>query len=122
MKIKQSKTVAAYVSLIKLSKEMLPAKTAMDLFRLKGKLTPQWDFQREQEALYIGEYAMNDRPENETVRFESEELRNKFVKAMDDVGNTEVEIDFDPVQVELNDFKLSIGDIEALEGFVEFTN
>ena len=122
MKMKQSKAVAAYISLIKISKEMLPAKTAMELFRLKGKLTPQWDFQREQEELYVDKYAIKDQSGDGTIRFESEELRDKFTKAMSDVDNTDVDIEFDRVRVETKDFKLSISDIEALEGFVEFVD
>lgn len=121
MKTTQHKAVNAYIALIKLSRATLKGRVARDLFMLKTKLEPSWNFQKEEQDKYIKEYngTLDD---DGNLRFSNQDDRDQFDKKINEIAEIETEFDIEPVQIKCDDIEISVSDIEALAGFVEFTD
>lgn len=119
MKTTQIKVVGAYIALMKLADKPLNGKTAMALFRLKNKLSENWDFQRAEQEKYIKEFGgkVND---DGKVTFESAEDAKAFDEKLSEISGLEVEVDVPKIEIEYENLELSMADIEALSAFVKF--
>ena len=116
---KQKYIIKAYKSILKIASGELPLSVAYSFFKLKQALTPQWEFQIEQERMLFEKYEL--RQLDGEFTFNSEEDRNEFMQKIEDIGMLHVDIEVDPVHVRLDsDLKMSMEDVENLEGFVVF--
>lgn len=121
MKTTQNKAVNAYIALLKLYRMTLKGKTARDLYMLKSKLEPSWNFQRDEQEKYL-QACNGTADENGTLKFNSIEDRDKFDEKVNEIAEVEVELDITPVQIKCDDVEISGADIEALIGFVDFVD
>lgn len=116
----QNEAVLAYKALDKISGQEVSWKTAYWLMKLKKQLQGQFDFQRECEQKLFEKY--HPVQENEQFRFNSTEDAQNFVKELDDIANIELtDLHIKPVEISENEnLHLTVKDMEALDGFVEF--
>lgn len=118
--MKQFKIIKVYKALTKLGQQDLPIKLAFDLFKIKQALQPQWDFQVDEEnKLSAGAIVKPDG----SVAFDSQEEADAFRQRLIELSSMEVDLKVKPVQVPISipGLKLSMEDIEALDGIVQFT-
>lgn len=120
--MKQGDVIRAYKALQKLSAETLPIKIACKLHRLKTQLRTAWEFQLEEEGKLIDQL----HPiagEDGKLTFQSKEDSDLFRERLSELSQSEADdMTFDPVTVPMMDgISLSADDIEALEGFVMFS-
>jgi len=117
--MKQSQMVNAYKVLENLSKQTMPIKTAYAVHKLRGKLKPAFDFQVEQEERLIEK--LNPKIENGSLFFQNVDDAQEWKDEMIAVGNMESDIEFEPIKISINDdLQISLDNIDALEGFVDF--
>ncbi len=121
--MKQGEIIRAYKSLKKLSDQNLPIATACKIHRLIVKIRPVFEFQVEEENKMLNQL----NPEvkgNGNIEFESVEDAQLFKSRMNELSDLEVEdIEITPVSIVAPaDAVLTPNDIEALEGFIEFTD
>lgn len=119
MKIKNFKIIKAYIALMKLENETLKVTEAMELFRLKKKLSDHFEFYRDQEKKYSEQYG-DKVNEDGTIVFTDNNKKFEFVQKMNELNDMDIEIDIHEVSVTSNDINISMSDIEALDGFVKF--
>lgn len=113
------KVITAYKVLEKMSKQTLPIKEAYALHKLRGKLKTAFDFQVEQEERLIEK--LNPKIENGSLFFQNVDDAQEWQDEMIAVGNMESDIEFEPIKISINDdLQISLDDIDALEGFVDF--
>ena len=124
--MKQSKITQAYKAIGKLYGQKLPLTISHKLWMLKQKLAPTWDFQIDKEQ----EMIMKFNPvfgENGQITFENDEVANQcrteYNKLCNEMGEIEVDLgDYEKIAIKLDDkLELSIGDIDALSEFIDFT-
>lgn len=120
--MKQGNIVQAYRALQKLTAETLPIKIACKLHRLKVQLRTAWDFQLEEEGKLIAKLRPREEQDG-SLTFQNKEDCKLFrdqLAALADMDADDVK--FDRVEMPmLEDISLSANDVEALEGFVAFT-
>ena len=118
--MKQSKVINAYKALTKLGQQDLPIRLAYDLFKIKKVLQPQWDFQVDEEKRATAGATVN--PDG-TVTFASPEAAAAFRQRLKEMGEIDVDLKVQPVQIPLSipGLTLSMDDIDALDCFVQFT-
>ena len=119
--MKQSAIIKAYKSICKLGQQDLPIKLAFDLFKVKQMLQPHWDFQVNEEAQASA--AATKMPDG-SVTFSTKEEADTFRQRLKDLGGIDVELKVKPVRIPLSlpGLMLSMDDIAALDGFVQFLN
>ena len=119
--MKQSAIIKAYKSICKLGQQDLPIRLAFDLFKIKQMLQPHWDFQvNEEEKTSAAAKKMPDG----SVTFSTKEEADTFRQRLKDLGGIDVELKVKPVRIPLSlpGLMLSMDDIAALDGFVQFLN
>lgn len=118
--MKQFRIIKAYKALTKLGQQDLPIRLAFDLFKIKRALQPQWDFQVDEENRMTAGANVNA---DGSVVFESPAEAEAFRQRLKEISAMDVDLKVKPVQVPLSipGLKLSMEDIEALDGFVQFT-
>ena len=118
--MKQSAVIKAYKALIKLGQRDLPIKLAFDLFKLKTALQPHFDFQVAEEKKASANATAN--PDG-SITFGTPEEAAAFRQKLMELGDIDVELKVKPVQIPLSipGLTLSMEDIAALDGFVQFT-
>lgn len=119
----QHHAVEAYKVLVRYSKENFQNRTvALKLFYLKKALKPSWDFQLEQDQVILRACnGVSDDYGNVSFPGDTGENKTKWVEMVNDLATTEVEIDTDPIELKLDDVpRLTIEDMEGLDGFVNF--
>ena len=117
--MKQKQMVNAYITLVRLGGAPMSVKAAHDLYLLRKKLEPTYQFCVEQEQMIVEKY--NGRAVNGTITFSDEETVRHAHAALQELYDLEVEFESDAVTVKLDDIKggtLSVNDLETLEGFV----
>ena len=125
VKTTQHHAVEAYKTLAKYSKENFENRTViLKLFHIKKALFEFWDFQVEQDQVILKACnGVSDSYGNVSFPEDTEDgaNMNKFKGMEADLAATEVEVDVEPVELKLNDVpKLTIEDVEALDGFISF--
>lgn len=118
--MKQSAVIKAYKALIKLGQRDLPIKLAFDLFKLKTALQPHFDFQVAEEKKASANATAN--PDG-SITFGTPEEAAAFRQKLMELGDIDVDLHVKPVQIPLSipGLTLSMDDIDALNGFVQFT-
>ncbi len=117
MKTTQKKAVEAYSAINRLAGDLLPARDALGLFKLKKELQTQYDFQVEQEKKLVE--AFGGQVKDGFVEFADAETAAKFRKEYKDLNETVVDINFEKVKLE-SEPKFTINEIGALCDFIEF--
>ena len=116
----QKEAVMAYKALEKISGQEVGWKTAYWLMKLKKQLQGQFDFQRECEQKLFEKY--HPVQDGGQFKFNSTDEAQAFVKELEDIGNIELtDLHIKPVEIpERENLHLTVADMEALDGFVEF--
>ena len=120
--VKQSKIVKAYRALAALAETDIPLRASYQIFLLKKILEPHYLFQAEKEKKMLdglGGIVNKDG----AIKFKQADAVNKFKNTIKELGDIDVEIDFEPVILDMNqmeDLKMKANDIECLDGFVKF--
>ena len=120
--MKQNKLVRAYKSLNKLANQELPITIACKVHRLIVSIRPAWEFQVSEEEKILGRL----KPEVLTggdLQVKSVEEAQEFKTRAKEIGDIDVDdITIVPIAIPANiDAALTPNDIEALDGFIEFT-
>lgn len=124
MKAKQKQAIEAYKTLTKYGKTKFPKnETALKLFRVRKALADAWEFQIEQENAIMSACAAHTDQRGDVVFSDNEEEnRAKMIVMMNDLRNTEIDLDYEPIDIPLDDIPdIVMDDIEALDGFVKFS-
>lgn len=113
--IKQGKIIMAIKTLDKLKSQQMALSLSYRIYKLRKELQPHWDWQVEQEMQMMEKYG----EPNETGVTIKQEARADFDSALALIVDTEVEQDWNPVEIAVNeDLMISVEDIEALDGFI----
>lgn len=112
--------VEAYKTIEKLSTQPLPVKAAYALHKLRRTLTPEWDFQMQRERQLLDKLKPS-LVEGTKVTFSSAEDATEWRDSMDELNVMEFEYNEEPITVSVGkDARLTLDDIDALDGFVIF--
>lgn len=119
MKTTHEKAIAAYKAIASIGQQPITAGTAIQLFRLRKALQDAVDFVTEQEKKLVGE-AGGQITEEGMIIVADPDKRKKFNERLLDVYRTEYEAP-DAITLRASDLpKLTILDLDALDGFVNF--
>lgn len=118
--MKQSAIVKAYRAINKLGQLSLPAKLAFDLFKIKQELQPQYDFQLAEEGKAIAGGTVNA---DGSVSFDNQAAAAACQVKLQELADIDVDLKIKPARIPLSapGLTLSMDDIAALDGFVQFT-
>lgn len=120
--MKQYQINKAYNALGRLANMQLPVRDARNIYMLSKQLDNAYNFELEQEKKLIDKYHgvfTNDGG----VTFASKEDGDNFGKALAELNNLDVDVDFDPVVISceaMGDQRISPFDVACLDGFVVF--
>lgn len=120
MKIKINDAVKAMAALNELyAKPIEDTKTVFTLYRLRRNLEPLVQFQRERERQLI---EMNHGTlTGDQVQFEKRADFQVYMLGRDELGNTEMEVDWDPAKIKSSDVTpLSMKILDGLAGLIDF--
>jgi hypothetical protein len=120
--MKQGALIQAYKALQKLAGQELPIKIACAIHRQIVAIRPAWEFQIEEERKIIGRLGPDVQP-NGDLQFKSTEDAVEFKSRMGEIADMDVDdvrIDTIILPDSLDAF-LTARDIEALDGFVNFS-
>lgn len=120
--MKQERINKAYISLVKLRDYNLPVKKAYAIYKLLSIVEDAYNFAVTEERKYLDEYGGTIKGGTEIV-FETPEKCVAFKTKIDELYETDVDIDITPVSLTEADMKeqtLTPADIENLDGFVIF--
>jgi hypothetical protein len=120
--MKQGALIQAYKALQKLAGQELPIKIACAIHRQIVAIRPAWEFQIEEERKIIGRLGPDVQP-NGVLQFKSTEDAVEFKSRMGEIADMDVDdvrIDTIILPDSLDAF-LTARDIEALDGFVNFS-
>ena len=120
--MKQRQIIRAYKSMKKLADQDLPIKTAYRIHRMMMSMGPAWEFQREEEDKILRKLKPKVM-ENGRLEFSSPEDAQAFKNKLEEIGGMEAEgAEIHPIKMNMPDGTiLSANDIDALTGFIEFT-
>ena len=118
--MKQSAIIKAYRAINKLGQLSLPAKLAFDLFKIKQALQPQYDFQVSEESKAIADGTVNA---DGSVSFDNQAAAAACQVKLKELADIDVDLQIKPARIPLSTpgLTLSMDDIAALDGFVQFT-
>ena len=114
--------VNAYITLMRLSGASMPIRTAHELYCLRKKLEPAYQFCSEREQLIAEQY--HGRIVNGRLSFEDESDMLHAQAELQELYALQSDEPFNAVSLNLNDIgdvSISVNDIESLEGFVVLT-
>ena len=120
--IKQSKIVKAYRALTTLGEINIPLRVSYQVFLLKKTLEPHYLFQVEKEKRTL-EALGGIIDKDGTIRFKQTDATGKFKNMIKEIGDLDVEVDFEPITFDINqleDLRIKANDVECLDGFVNF--
>ncbi len=120
--MKQERINKAYSSLLKLKEYSLPVKKAYAIYQLAASMESAYEFALAEERKYLEDFngKLN---ENGTVTFPTPTDCAAFKDKVEELGNMEVDIAFEPVvlaETDLGSQTITPSDIANLEGFVAF--
>lgn len=119
--MKQGEIIKAYKALNNLAAQPLPIKEAYTLHKLRAALRPTWDFQQQEEEKEIRRLEPRFE-QNGDLLFKSPDDAAAFREKLKALEENEVDMECKPVNVRMTEgVALTVNDIEALEGFVDFT-
>jgi len=119
--MKQGKIIKACKALNNLAVQPLPIKDAYALHKLRAALRPTWDFQLEEEEKEINRLQPQHQQDGDLL-FKTPEDAGTFREKLKELEGNEVSVEYKPVTLRMAEgMALSADDIEALEGFVTFT-
>ena len=120
--MKQGKIIQAMKALNTLAAQALPIKTACAIHRMRVALRPAWEFQQEEEEKLLSRLhpMLNS---NGSLDFKTPKDAQEFREKLKELADMEADgIAIQPINVAtMEGIKLSANDIEALDGFVSFT-
>lgn len=117
----QKHIISAYITLSHLGGIQMPVRCAYQLYQLRKKLESSYQFCAEQERMIIEKY--HGSVKNGVISFADEDNATNAQNALRELNEMTVEIEFDPVTINMNDIQsgsVSIDDIANLDGFVVF--
>lgn len=100
----------------------VPVRDAYKLYMLMKKLEPAYDFEIDREKTIIVKHGGKIRSDG-TISFSQRSSAEEFQREISELKNMEAEIEYEQVTLdlaEMSDCKLSLEDIAALDGFIEF--
>ena len=120
--MKQYEAIRAYKALQKLENQLLPIRTARAIHRMMVSIRPAWEFQKAEEEKILRRLRPEALPDGK-LKFKTPEEARAFRDRMEELDNLDAEgADTAPLQIPLpEDAFLAASDIEALEGFIQFT-
>lgn len=115
--ITQAEAVKAYLKVLEIYKQPMNPQISRKLYTLKNKLKESFDFQGDQETKIINKY--NGTPlENGAFHFEGEGVIEKVTEEIQELANTEVTIDMEPIDLLSQNIQISGEDIESIQAFI----
>lgn len=120
--MRQEQINRAFPSLVKMRDINLPVKKARAIYKLYVAVESAYDFALGEEKKYLSEFN-GTVADDGSINFNSPEECMAFKDKFEELVNSEVELDIDPVTLSENDIgdqMLTPGDIYNLEGFVIF--
>ena len=121
MEMKQYKINQAYNTINILKDSRFPVSYARSIYMMLKQLEPHFQFCVEEERKRIEEF--NGRIESDgKIYFKDKENAAKFNAAREEIENAEVELDIEPIHMDINllqNVSLSPADIGNLDGFIE---
>lgn len=120
--MKQGKIIKAMKALNILAAQALPIKTACAVHRMRVALRPAWEFQQEEEEKLFSRLHPTFNSDG-NLDFKTPKDAQEFREKMKELEEMEAEgIAIQPITVAtVEGIRLSAYDIEALDGFVNFT-
>lgn len=130
--MKHIQFIRAYNALQKISNYDLPVRDAYMVFKLLKEVKLAYEFAAKMERQLIEKYKgqVNDdgsvnfiHGDDEKSKSEGISNMNKFVAELDELNNTEMDIEFEPIKLSYDAMegqKISANEIMALDGFVIF--
>lgn len=119
MKIEHYKVMAAIKALYDIGDKELPASVSFNLFKIRRKLMPVYEFQAEEENKLVAKYGVDDG--NGKKQIKSVEGKMALEKFINEINSQMEEIDYEPVDMKLPDINMSIDQFEVLSNFINFT-
>ena len=121
MKQQQIRNAYQIVEEMRNNGERYPLRVSDALFRVKKALQSQWEFQQEEVQKIYELY----KPEQEGMQlhFETPEKAEEFTKAVDELANLEVELDYVKPRINISLAEtagFTLAEREALDEFIEF--
>ena len=116
------KMINAYATLMRMSTTQMPIKAARALYSIRRAIEPTYEFCVEQEQVIVSSH--EGKVNNGSITFTDEEKAKSAQQALQDLYSQEAEYDREPVELALDDVagcKLTMNDLDALEGFVTLT-
>lgn len=118
--MKQGQIIKAYKAINNLAAQPLPLREAYALHKLRAALRPTWDFQQQEEEKEIRRLEPQFE-QNGDLLFKSPDDAAAFRAKLKALEENEVDVEYKPVNVRMAEgVALTVNDIEALDGFVEF--
>lgn len=118
----QRKIISAVNALSRFGTAPLPIKVSYGVFKLRRQLEPHYTFELEQEKKLLAEFGGTVN-KDKMISFEKEENAVRFANALSELNDMEVDVDFDPVYIQLDElagYRIAPDDIEALQPFIVF--
>lgn len=128
--MKQGAIIAACHALDKIMNQDLSLAMAKQVFDMREKLQPNWDFQVMQERKIAVKYP-HVNPANASVSYdtgnsemEKERLAelDSFLKELNDLADMDQDLSVEPIILRISEENIKIAgkDIKALQGFITF--
>lgn len=136
--MKQYQISKAYQVLNRIQNMDMPVRIALHLSMLMKKLSPCFESAVECEKRLVEKYhgeidengrvvfrirGAEDGTATDQDRVEAQTNADGFNREQQELNQTEIELDFQPLEIKLNDvadLKLTMADMTALDGFVNF--
>ena len=122
--MKQAQIIKAMKALNNLAAQALPIKTACTIHRMRVALRPAWEFQQEEEEKLLNKLQPTSDEQGNLV-FKTPQEAQKYRDLLKELGAMEAEgITIQPVELPmstLDGIQITANEVEALEGFVTFT-
>lgn len=119
--MKQIQCVEAYKALKKLSGIPMDLGISYRLMKLKKQLEVHYSFEEQEETKMFNEFHGSFNEDGKTMTFPTPEEAKEFSRKWQELRNMEIDEEFTPVDVPLDqNFQLTMQDMEALDGFVNF--
>lgn len=120
--MKQIQVINAFTALNHLRAMRLPVRDAYNVFNLRKQLEQSYIFEMEREKKLLEETDGQIKDDG-SLLFPTEEAAIRFNEGVEEANNMDVEIEFEPIQMQMDaiaGIQITPEDIEKLDGFVIF--
>lgn len=120
--MKQKEAIEAYGAILRLSEISLPLRDAYNVFCMRRKLEPIYQFEMEREKKLLDELHGDITPDG-SIHFGDMESYMEFNKKIAEMGDMEIDVEHDVIQIKIDNLKnteMKPADINRLYGFIEF--